>query len=113
MSRTGPDNSTESRGKVSPKPVRIGLVAGPETLRNLGPVVRHMIVGLLDDPLDVTLFCPMKADVANLPAPPVRIIRYDTTRLPFLPERQPCSLAGQRQVWTFQLSSWGALWERI
>ncbi len=84
MSQTVSDNSAETSGKVSVKPVHVGLVAGGETLRNLGPVVRHMIVGLLDEPLGITLLCPAKVDVANIPAPPVRIIRYDTTRLPFL-----------------------------
>ncbi len=95
MSQTEPDNSAEPPGRVSAKPVHVGLVAGGESLRNLGPVVRHMIVGLLDKPLPVTLICPAKADVANIPTPPVQIIRYDTTRLPFLRGRAFDTAVGQ------------------
>lgn len=82
-------------GPTSGRSVHVGLVAGSETLRNLGPVVRHMIFGLLDEPLPVTLFCPAKTDVVNIPAPPVQIIEYDTTRIPFLRQRAFDALARQ------------------
>ncbi len=87
MSQTISNNSTETPGKVPPKPVHVCLVAGHETLRNLGPVVRHTIVGLLDEPLPVTLLCPVKADIADIPTPPVQIMGYDLTRIPFLRKR--------------------------
>ncbi|MDY7009656.1 MAG: glycosyltransferase family 4 protein [Planctomycetota bacterium] len=94
MSQTSYNNKS---GPVSGRSVHVGLVAGRETLRNLGPVVRHMIVGLLDEPLPVTLFCPAKTDVANIPAPPVQIIEYDTTRIPFL-RRRAFDLIAQQVV---------------
>ncbi len=95
MSQTVPNNSAEPPGKVPAKPVRVCLVAGHETLRNLGPVVRHMIIGLLDEPLDVTLLCPAKSNIADIPTPPVQVIEYDLTRIPFLRKRALQALAEQ------------------
>ncbi len=40
--------------------LHIGLVLGPRTLHHLGPVIRHLIVGLLDEPMDVSLLCPSR-----------------------------------------------------
>lgn len=79
MSQAGAGNSD---GRA--KPIRVCLVAGPDTLANLGPVVRHLAVGLLDEPMHVTLAYPAGGDVAYVPAPPVQLVPYDRPRLPFL-----------------------------
>lgn len=77
----------DSNTQEAPKPIRVGLVAGPETLRNLGSVVRHLIVGLLDEPIAVTLICPADADAGHLPDPLVQTVRYAPVRLPFFHRR--------------------------
>jgi glycosyltransferase involved in cell wall biosynthesis len=65
------------------KPIRVGLVAGPTSMHALGPVVRHLIVSLLDQPTPVTLVCPADAEAEYLPETLVQIIRYRPARLPF------------------------------
>jgi len=62
----------------------VGLVAGGESLAALGPVVRHMVVALLDEPMSVTLVHPTGTAVPHLPVPPVRDVRYAPPRVPLL-----------------------------
>ncbi len=71
------------------KPVHIGLVAGPSTIENLGPVIRHLVVGLLDEPMRMSLICPRHAQLQelHLPCPPVGVHEYDMPKLPFLRRR--------------------------
>ena len=76
-----------------PKPLRVALVAGAKTLGQLGPVVRHMVVGLLDEPMHVSLVCPDGADVGGIPAPPVEVIRYGRMQPGFLARRSLGQLA--------------------
>ena len=76
-----------------PKPLRVGLVAGDRTLANLGPVVRHLVVGLLDEPMHVSLVCPAAAEAGHIPDPPVEMIRYGSLRLPWLGARSVEALA--------------------
>ncbi len=88
-----------SRNAVEPpRPVRVALIAGTETLRNLGPVVRHLIVGLLEEPMAVTLVCPAGADSEHLPEPLVQTIRYSPSRLAFLRGRSLEAPAEQLQA---------------
>lgn len=75
--------------------VRIGLVAGPKTVAHLGPVIRHLIIGLLDEPMQVTLICPENVDLRelHLPCPPVDVVTYSLPLLPFLRRRALRELA--------------------
>ena len=64
------------------KPLRVALVAGEDSLALLGPAVRHLVVGLLDEPMHVTLVAPERADTSYLPDPPVEILRHGSLRVP-------------------------------
>ncbi|KPK85617.1 MAG: hypothetical protein AMJ81_03230 [Phycisphaerae bacterium SM23_33] len=79
MSQAPADNSSGPA-----KSLRVCLVAAPRTLANLGPVVRHLVVGLLDEPMHVTIAYPAGADVAYVPAPPAQLLAYERPRLPWL-----------------------------
>ena len=68
--------------------LHVGLVAGPRSLAELGPVVRHLTVGLLDQPMRVTLVHPAGAAPAHLPSPPVGMVNYAISRVPLLRNRQ-------------------------
>jgi len=83
MSHT-PAGSTDG-----PEPLlHVALVAGPGSLAELGPVVRHLTVGLLDQPMRVTLVHPAGAAPAHLPSPPVGMVEYAISRVPLLRSRQ-------------------------
>ena len=75
------------------RPLRVGLVAGAGTLARLGPAVRHLVVGLLDEPMHVTMVLPDSAGTPDVPSPPVQIIRYLPARLSFFRNRLIDSLA--------------------
>jgi len=62
--------------KTSAKPLRILLMSSNETLRNLAPVIRHLTVGLLDEPIQTFFACPNDAESVDIPSPPIQIIRY-------------------------------------
>ncbi|MHC4717654.1 MAG: glycosyltransferase family 4 protein [Planctomycetota bacterium] len=78
--------SHAAAGNSDPPPpvLHVALVAGPETLVNLGPVVRHLVVGLLDEPMYVTLVHPAPMSVPHMPTPPARVIEYKLPRPAFL-----------------------------
>jgi len=80
--------------KPPPKPIHVALVAGPESLDRLGVVVRHMIVGLLDEAIRVSLVCPVSAGADHL-APPAEVVRYAPTRVPLLLRRSAHAVAHQ------------------
>ncbi len=77
------DTTTRS----SPKPLRVVLVCGTETLGNLSPVIRHLTVGLLDEPIQIFLTCPIDTDTTGIPTPPVQIIRYRKSFISLLHNR--------------------------
>jgi len=81
--------SQAASNSVSPrvKPLRVALVSGRDSLALLGPAVRHLVVGLLDEPMHVTLVAPEGADTSYLPDPPVEIIRHGSLRVPLFRAR--------------------------
>ena len=78
-----------------PKAVSLALVAGRQTLDDLGPVLRHLVVGLLDVPMPVSLICPAGANLQKLPVPPLQVMEYGPTRMPLLRRRTAEALIRQ------------------
>ena len=58
----------------------VGWVAGRETLRQFGSILKPMAIGLLDDLVELVAFCPAGVDPAPLPSPPIRLVRYGRLR---------------------------------
>ena len=69
-------SATVHDSKASSGPVRLALIAGHDTMRHLGRTIQHMVVGLLDEPMALTVAAPASADTTNLPSPPVQIASY-------------------------------------
>lgn len=80
--------------KPPSKPIHVALVGGPESFDRLGEVVRHMIVGLVDEAIRVTLVCPVSVNADHL-APPAEVVRYAPTRVPLLRRRSAQAVAHQ------------------
>lgn len=59
-----------------PGPLRVGWLARSGTLERLGRILESLSVGLVDELIDLTAFCPEGADVGGLSSPPVEIVRY-------------------------------------
>ena len=77
------------------KAAHVALVAGSQTRDDLGVVLRHLVVGLLDVPMPVSLICPAGMDLQKLPVPPLRVIEYGPARMSFLRRRMAEALTGQ------------------
>jgi glycosyltransferase involved in cell wall biosynthesis len=60
--------------------LRVGWVAGPETLDLYGRSLQPLAIGLLDEVIDVAALCPQQCDVQELPSPPIEILRYGKRR---------------------------------
>ena len=68
-------------GDEPPKsPVRAAWVAGERTLEELAPALQPLAISLIDELVELYVFCPGGADVRSLPSPPVEIIRYSRPR---------------------------------
>ncbi len=64
-----------------PKRVRVGWVAGECTLERLARTLQPLAVGLLDEVVDVVVICPQRSATAELPSPPLEIVRYGRLKL--------------------------------
>jgi glycosyltransferase involved in cell wall biosynthesis len=58
-------------------PLHVGWIAGAETSERLGRTLQPLAVGLLDELVRLTVFCPHGADLPSLPSPPVEVIHFD------------------------------------
>jgi len=63
-------------GDSSQRRLRVGWVAGPHTLEDFGCILQPLAIGLMDELVDLTVFCPRRADLQELPVPPVEAVRF-------------------------------------
>lgn len=85
------------------QPARLALVVGRGTMRHIGRVVQHLTVGLLDEPMRVTVIAPQGEDISDLPSPPVDILTYPTPRLGMFRRRTVENLADQLAEYDIEL----------
>lgn len=67
-------------GKTAEGPVRLALITAPGTMAHIGRTVRHMAIGLLDEPMSLTVVAPESQDVGDLPSPPMEVLTYPVPR---------------------------------
>ena len=77
--------TTESRSAgpppAAPKaPCRVGWVAAEDTLGQLGPIIQPLAISLMDELVELHLFCPDSVDTRCVPSPPVEVIRHGWQR---------------------------------
>ncbi|GEM_PF-1042251 len=62
-------------GPADPAALRVVLLADDDALRSYGPVLRRLVVGLIDEVGDLNLLClGTSAMLKHVPSPPVRLI---------------------------------------
>lgn len=61
-------------------PLHVAWIAGVETSERLGRTLQPLAIGLLDELIRLTVFCPHGADLPSLPSPPVEVIHYAPPR---------------------------------
>jgi len=63
---------------TGPTALRILLLADDHALRSYGPVLRRLVVGLIDEVAEISMLCLGSSKLLNhVPAPPVRLITED------------------------------------
>ncbi|NLF32749.1 MAG: glycosyltransferase family 4 protein [Planctomycetes bacterium] len=70
-----------SQPKTVAGPPRLALVAAPGTTDDLGRTLRHLAVGLLDEPMELTVVVGDRAEAAALPIPPIEVLTFRPGRL--------------------------------
>ncbi len=85
--------ANHARGRS--RSLRVGLVAAERTIRRLGPVMRHLVIGLLGEPMPMTLICPAGCELTDIPAFALDVIEHPSMGLPLLRGRILTSLARQ------------------
>jgi len=66
---------------VLPAPMRVGWVAGSDTLLQLGRILQPLVIGLMDELIEVVALCPDGASgTEELPTPPVERVVYAPLR---------------------------------
>lgn len=66
------------------KTLRPALIASEHTISNYSIFLEHLMVGLADESIPVSLVCPPQFDVNSIILPAVEIVRYPTFKLPFI-----------------------------
>ena len=62
-------------------PIRVGWVAGSDTLLQLGRILQPLVIGLMDEVIEVVALCPDGASgTEELPTPPVERMVYAPPR---------------------------------
>jgi hypothetical protein len=64
----------------APPRLRVGWVAGTRTLDALGRVFQPLAIGLMDELVSITTFCPRNAITQELPCPPVELVPHSPLR---------------------------------
>ena len=62
------------------KPIRAAWVAGASALEDLAPTIQPLAISLIDELVELHVFCPSGSDVRALPSPPVEIIHHGRIR---------------------------------
>lgn len=83
------------QSKTPPDPPRLALVAGGGTMRGLGRTFGHLAVGLLDEPMDLTVVAPDGDEASVVPTPPIEVLGYRPGRLKDLRRRAVHDLVGR------------------
>lgn len=62
---------------VQPPPrIRVGWVAGPQTVDKLVRVLKPLAVGLMDELVEIVALAQADAEIEELPSPPLEVIPY-------------------------------------
>jgi glycosyltransferase involved in cell wall biosynthesis len=75
-----PDQGLQPPELIEPAPtvpLHVGWIAGPETSERLGRTLQPLAIGLLDELIRLTVFCPHGSNLPALPSPPVEVVHYE------------------------------------
>ena len=70
-------------------PIHVALLVDRDYLYRFRSIFAHMLVGLVDQPINVTLICPDPSAAVSLPIGPAKIIEF---KIPFWPWQYKYSL---------------------
>lgn len=81
--------------------MHVGWVAAPGSIEMLARTLQPLSIGLIDELVAMTAFCPVAADCRALPSPPMEICRYGRLKWWAFPTRAVEALAdeaGRRKI---------------
>jgi glycosyltransferase involved in cell wall biosynthesis len=76
-----PESSGAATVRASIRPV---LIASKSTLAEQSTFLRHLLVGLMDDPVSTALVCPPGSKVESVAPAPVTVVSHPVVDLPLL-----------------------------
>ena len=80
----GDEQKDSSSGTVAKKAVRPALIASEKTVSKYSMFLKHLLVGLADESIAVSLVCPPGCDVDSVVSPSVEVFRYPIFDLPLM-----------------------------
>ena len=97
--------ATQAQAADAPpcRPMRIGWVAGEETIEHLSRTLQPLAIGLMDEPMEITAICPQRALLSDLPSPPIEVVRYDMFHLSYFRARAAARLANELRSYNLDL----------
>ncbi len=102
--RARPEPAPQPEAPEPPKvPCRVAWLAGAGTLERLAPTLKPLAIALIDELVELHVFCPPEADARMLPSPPVELVRYERPRWWALHSRLADDLAAEMRARRVQL----------
>lgn len=67
-------SATLSQSQPGPDRLKVAWIAGDDTFAKMGRTLKPLAIGLMGEMIDVVLLVPARADVREVPSPPVEMI---------------------------------------
>jgi glycosyltransferase involved in cell wall biosynthesis len=90
MSSQAEQQIVQTAAEEEETPIHVALLVDKDYLYRFRSLFAHMLVGLVDQPINVTLVCPDPITAGTLPIGPARIIEF---KVPLLPWKYKQALA--------------------
>lgn len=76
------DQSQVEEGLIVAEPVNVAVLVDDDYLSRFGSVFGHSLIGLVDQPINVTVVCPEPRALSDLPTGPATIVQYRSNLWP-------------------------------
>jgi len=92
---SGTPTANPLRDALWQRSVRPALIASRRTILEYPTFLAHLLIGLADESIPVSLICPSGFDIEGIVSGPIEVIKYPAINLPFIDTLSLSTLTGR------------------